>query len=38
MKKYVNGEYVEMTEEEIAEWQEAQKEVEDAGGGISVNL
>lgn len=36
MKKYVNGEYIEMTEEEIAEWQEAQKEVEDAGGAYQL--
>lgn len=32
MKKYVNGEYIEMTEEEVTAWEEAQKEVEDAGG------
>lgn len=34
MKKYVNGEYIEMTEEEIAAWEEAQKAVEDSDGGV----
>ena len=35
MKKYVNGEYVEMTVEELREWEKAQKEIEkfDWGGG-----
>lgn len=28
MKKYVNGEYIEMTEEEIREIEEAKKQVE----------
>ena len=35
MKKYVNGEYIEMTEEEVTAWEEAQKEVDDAGGVIT---
>lgn len=34
MKKYVNGEYIEMTPEEVAAWEEAQKAVEDASGGV----
>lgn len=37
MKKCVNGEYIEMTEAEAADWEQAQKEVEDSnessGGG-----
>lgn len=33
MKKYVNGEYIEMTSEEVAAWEEAQKAVEDSEGG-----
>lgn len=36
MKKYVNGNYVEMTEDEVTEWQEAQKEVQDIGGGMKL--
>lgn len=31
MKKYVNGKYVEMTEEELAEWQESQSSAEISG-------
>lgn len=37
MKKYVNGNYVEMTEDEVTEWQEAQKEVQDIGGGYEAD-
>lgn len=37
MKKYVNGQYIELTEEEVQAWEEAQREVEEAdserGGG-----
>lgn len=38
MKKYVNGGYIEMTEEEVAAWEQAQQEnIEDSnessGGG-----
>ncbi len=38
MKKYVNGEYVEMTVEELREWEKAQKEIEKFDWGGVMNL
>lgn len=33
MKKYVNGKYVEMTPEEVQDWEEGQEIAENTRGG-----
>lgn len=36
MKKCVNGEYIEMTAEEVADWEESQKQIEDSNESSGV--